>query len=262
MRLTGQNPVLIPKGHTLVLEGSARVDKPSAVQWAIIEHPASPLPGGLYVQNCLVTLPGHSPYKVPVIIKNDLEQDALIPPLAVIADLRIVPKTLTQHAVDTSAARGNKRPTLDYNFGDSPIPPKWRERITAKLNEMPEVFSHHDLDFGCTDRVKHHIKLNDETPFKHRARPIYPQDVEAVQAHLRDLLEARVIRESESPFSSPIVVVRKCNGDVRLCIDYRRSNLQTVKDCLCPSELGRILLSPDQVKMVYRPRSEVSILPD
>lgn len=34
----------------------------------------------------------------------------------------------------------------------------------------------------------------------------------------------------ESPFSSPIVVVQKKNGAVRLCIDYRKLNLQRVKD--------------------------------
>lgn len=48
--------------------------------------------------------------------------------------------------------------------------------------------------------------------------------------HLQELLQAGVIRESDSSFSSPIVVVRKKNGDVRLCIDYRKLNLQTVKD--------------------------------
>lgn len=39
-----------------------------------------------------------------------------------------------------------------------------------------------------------------------------------------------MIRESEFPFSSPIVVVRKKNGEVRLCIDYRKLNLHAVKD--------------------------------
>lgn len=53
---------------------------------------------------------------------------------------------------------------------------------------------------------------------------------EAVKRHLQTLLEAGNIRESESPFASPIVVVRKKNGDVRLCVDYRKLNSQTIKD--------------------------------
>ena len=93
---------------------------------------------------------------------------------------------------------------------------------------MPEVFALQD--FGRTDKVKHQIKLSNETPFKHRSWPIRPQDIDAVRRHLKELSEAGVIRESESPFSSPIVVVKKKNGDVRLCIDYCKLNLQTIKD--------------------------------
>lgn len=107
---------------------------------------------------------------------------------------------------------------------------EWKERIARKLERLPEVFSLHDLDFGHAKAVKHHIKLHDQTPFKHRPRPIHPQDLEAVRRHLRELADTGVIRESESPFASPIVVVRKKNGDVRLCIDYRKLNLQTIKD--------------------------------
>lgn len=51
-----------------------------------------------------------------------------------------------------------------------------------------------------------------------------------MRKHLQELLSSGIIRESESPFSSTIVVVRKKNGDVRLCIDYRKLNLQTIKD--------------------------------
>ncbi len=87
-----------------------------------------------------------------------------------------------------------------------------------------------DMDFGHTDKVKHRIKLSDETPFKHRPRPIHPQDVSAVRKHLQELLGAGVIRESESPFASPIVVVRKKDNSVRLCIDFRKLNAQTIKD--------------------------------
>lgn len=51
-----------------------------------------------------------------------------------------------------------------------------------------------------------------------------------MKKHLQMLLEAGVIRESESPYSSPIVVVKKKNGDVRLCVDYRKLNTQTIRD--------------------------------
>lgn len=74
---------------------------------------------------------------------------------------------------------------------------------------MPEVFAHHDLDFGQTDKVRHRIKLTNESPFKLRARPIHPQDIEAVPKHIQELLDAGVIRESESPFASPIVVEKE-----------------------------------------------------
>lgn len=83
---------------------------------------------------------------------------------------------------------------------------------------------------GQTKSIRHHIKLSDETPFKLRAQLIHPHDIEAVCQHLQELLDAGVIPESESPFSSPFAVVTKKNGQVCLCIDYRKLNLQTVKD--------------------------------
>ena len=54
--------------------------------------------------------------------------------------------------------------------------------------------------------------------------------IEAVRKHIQELLDSGVIRESELPFSSPNVVVRKNIGQIRLCIDYRRLNFQTIKD--------------------------------
>ncbi len=113
------------------------------------------------------------------------------------------------------------------DFGDSPLSSEWKEKITDLVNSMPDVFALHDLDYGHTDKVKHHINLIDNTPFKQR--PIHPQDVDAVR-HLKELLDAGVIREWESPFASPIVVVKKKNNDVRLCIDFRKLNSQTIKD--------------------------------
>ncbi|KAI3368246.1 hypothetical protein L3Q82_007966 [Scortum barcoo] len=59
---------------------------------------------------------------------------------------------------------------------------------------------------------------------------IPPSEYEAVKAHINQLLESQVIRESSSPYASPIVLVRKKDGSLRLCVDYRLLNSKTRKD--------------------------------
>lgn len=227
--LHSKSPVLIPAGHQVVLEGSVKVPVPTN-QHAVVQHPDSGLPDGLCVSSCLITLPTRSPHLIPVIVRNESEQDTLLPPLTIIADVKTYQCIISEQCVTSPPASETKANSLNFNFGESPLPPEWKEIIKDKLQAMSDVFSHHDLDFGCTSQVKHRINVIDNTPFKHQARPIHPQDLEAVRKHLKELLDAGVIRESELSFSSPIIVVKKKNGDIRLCIDYRKLNLQTIKD--------------------------------
>lgn len=84
---------------------------------------------------------------------------------------------------------------------------KLKARITTKLNSIRDVFAVDDMSNGHTTVVKHHIRLKDDTPFKERPRSIHPSDREAVKQHLRELLDVGIIRESESPFASPLVLV-------------------------------------------------------
>ena len=57
-----------------------------------------------------------------------------------------------------------------------------------------------------------------------------PRDFHEVKAHIQDLLTKGVVKPSYSPYAAPVVVVRKKNGSIRLCVDYRRLNSKTVKD--------------------------------
>ncbi len=235
VRLPDLTPTVVPAVQNVVLEGVVSVRGQVADKWAVMEPPSySPFPGGLLVVSCLLNLPQHPSRKVPVVLKNETEHDIMIPGKSVIADIHALQKVISHKVTKSdrpvSNVRSESAEEICFDFGDSFVPEVWKERISHKLRAMPEVFAMHDMDVGHTDKVQHSIKLHDETPFKHKARPIHPNDLEAFRRHLEELFEAGIICESESSFSSPIVVVRKKNGDIRLCIDYRKLNMQTIKD--------------------------------
>ncbi|KAL6491310.1 hypothetical protein MHYP_G00016550 [Metynnis hypsauchen] len=117
-----------------------------------------------------------------------------------------------------------------FNFGDSPIPPEWKKRLSQKLSERTQVFSVEDWDVGLAKDFEHHIRLTDPRPFRERSRRIAPADIDNVRRHLQELLAAGIIKESRSPYASPIVIARKKNGKIRMCIDYHTVNARTIPD--------------------------------
>jgi hypothetical protein len=98
------------------------------------------------------------------------------------------------------------------------------------LLHFSDIFSKGDHDVGHTDRVKHRIDLIDGMPFKQRYRKIPTPMYDEVRSHLRQLLDKRIIRPPHSPYASNVVFVRKKNGSLRLCVDYRQLNQLTKKD--------------------------------
>ena len=107
---------------------------------------------------------------------------------------------------------------------------KQREDARKLIEEYSFLFVMGSLDLGCTNLVKHHIKLTDYTPIKDRYRRIPPHQYKEVQKHLKEMLDVRAIRRSNSPWASPVVLVRKKDGSLRFCIDLRKLNARTVKD--------------------------------
>ena len=78
--------------------------------------------------------------------------------------------------------------------------------------------------------IQHQIPTCDDIPVNQRHRRIHPNQLAEVKQHLQDLLDKGVIRPSQSNYASSIVLVRKKNGALRMCVDYRQLNTKVKRD--------------------------------
>ena len=67
-------------------------------------------------------------------------------------------------------------------------------------------------------------------PIKQRPYRTSPPCKQEINLQVDDILQKGIIRESVSPWSSPVVLVKKKNGSFRFCVDLRKVNAVTRKD--------------------------------
>ncbi|CAG9133807.1 unnamed protein product [Plutella xylostella] len=77
---------------------------------------------------------------------------------------------------------------------------------------------------------KMHINLTNNTPVAYRPYKLSHQEKLIVRDIVRDLLEKGIIRESNSEYASPIILVKKKDGSDRMCVDYRALNKLTSRE--------------------------------
>jgi len=112
---------------------------------------------------------------------------------------------------------------------EKPVYPK---EIQELLSSFDDVFPD-DLPDRLPPRrnVVHHIELEENAkPPNRRPYRLSPAESEELTKQLAELKEKGFIRPSTSSFSSPILFVKKKDGSMRMCVDYRALNKITVKD--------------------------------
>jgi len=92
------------------------------------------------------------------------------------------------------------------------------------------LFANDLNEVGLIKNAFHSIQLKDKNSVISVPNRRIPWAYEGkLQECIRDLLDKKIIQHSESPFNSPVVVVPKKDGSIRLCVDYRKVNECTVK---------------------------------
>lgn len=233
VRVRGSRAVRIPGGVMKMVASTC--PEHFSGQSLLFEPPESGLPAGLLASPCLVQVVRGTTY-IPVV--NVGTAELLLYPRTCLgalspAEVVSLPPGVTEvrstATVSAQVAASSGQGGVD-SVDLSALAEPEQVQVRSLLQRFSSVFSAHEGDLGCTNLISHDIPLLDDVPIRQRYRRIPPSEYEAVKTHINQLLEAQVIRESSSPYASPIVLVRKKDGSLRMCVDYRLLNAKTRKD--------------------------------
>lgn len=101
-----------------------------------------------------------------------------------------------------------------------------QEQLNSLITKMVSLMGD---GIGCTHLAEHVIVTN-SPPIKQRYYPVSPVIQKVLDRELDEMLRLGVVEESKSPWSSPVCLVRKKDGNYRFCVDYRKLNSVTEKD--------------------------------
>nr|XP_008191903.1 PREDICTED: uncharacterized protein LOC100141851 isoform X1 [Tribolium castaneum] len=110
------------------------------------------------------------------------------------------------------------------------LDPAQFEQLLQLVNEFRDCFARNVAEIGATTATEMKLTLTDDKPVIYRPYRLSHHERRIVRDIVNDLLGSGVIRESDSPYSSPILLVRKKDGQHRMCVDYRQLNSKTIKD--------------------------------
>lgn len=92
------------------------------------------------------------------------------------------------------------------------------------IQKHHHAFALHVGEIGCCQDFKAKIELNDDRKIVYRPYRLSYAERGRVRDQLAELKDANIIEDSDSEYASPMLIVRKKNGEERICIDYRQLN--------------------------------------
>lgn len=243
-KVAGKTKVRIPAGSVSVVKITGWHGPQTSNTAALVEPLSGQTPGNLIVIN---TVTGVVNGQLHVRVANITDEDVWLQPHTRIGVLHEINNVMdTKNTVDfkrvsvneemvfvrESTTEEDQTQPLAYPIDLSAVEctPEQREKLETLFQKHASVFTENENDLGYTETVKHKIPTIDQVPVAQPYRRIPPNQFQEAKDHIRKLLDGGIIRESHSPYAAPIVLVRKKDGSLRLCVDYRRLNSKTVRD--------------------------------
>ena len=207
-----------------------------------LEKKSPQLPLGVKVLSSYATLTTGS-NRITVVLRNNtnewVEVQKGVPIARMVTANMIPPADLSSSPVktpDVGRMSEEERQRMLFEKLDLSGLKSWDAKVAKQarslLAEYHDLFSLEKNEIGRMKAAEHVIELKDPDAalFKERFRRILPPQVDEVREHLKLMLDTGAIRPSNSPWCNAVVLVRKKDGSLRFCIDFRRLNSLTKKD--------------------------------
>ena len=265
---SGKNNLTVPRGQTITVP--CRVNcGPLEERTPVLFEPAADVtwPADLEVEEQLLTLPRGSPHRVNITVRNSSKHDMVLGRRTLLGHLQLIqsvtplevvrkdlpqPKDISSSEADMISKKEEGLPAPQMQESDcrqrdngssrnntlfktpavvlGNLTDSQRQLAVTMLTEEAESFAQDDDDVGCIEGLRMNLELSDTTPVQKTytsiPRPLYAE----VKHYIEDLLNRVWITKSQSSYASPVVCVRKKDGGLRLCVDYRELNRKTVPD--------------------------------
>jgi len=174
---------------------------------------------------------GGSNWSVPILVVNSNSHTVTIPAWTRVAKIApVVSIQAVRSSSEISCLPPMPSHVEDMLLSDD-LTPEQRLRARNMLAQFGDVFPVPGEPItGHTDAVQHDIDTGDTRPIRTPLRRLSPTKIREQEVKIAEMLRGGQIEASDSPWSSPTVLVKKKDGTMRFCVDYRRLNCATKKD--------------------------------
>jgi len=122
-----------------------------------------------------------------------------------------------------------------------------REQAAQFIRTHASVFCMSSTDLGRNSQLPHRINTGDHSPVRQQLRRHPYAHLADIEKNVQEMLKSKVIEPVASPWASNVLLVKKKDGSMRFCVDYRAVNGITIKDSYPLPRIDSCLESLGQV---------------
>lgn len=219
-----KGPVTVKKTQLVPTKSELWIEADVSTEEDVIVSGYDPTNSEIFVANTIAR-PQHG--SINILVLNPLSADLMVEEGQCVAIWETLP---TEHEIRLLVDVETKDGKATIEVGDQ-LDKQQISDITKMVREYHDVFSF-DGHIGKTDVDQHHIELTSEAkPFIEPLRRKSEKEQVAAEEQISEMLEMGVIEPSKSSWASAYVIVKKRDGGLRFCIDFRRLNKMTKSWC-------------------------------